>query len=99
MSDTPRTDKACTARMSGYMTGCVDANFARELERELNAAHNEIARRNGQTNYACVCGGTALEAQQRDEWKACAEELARALKIWGSDTDRALGAFNTLKSK
>ena len=36
MIETPRTDKACTARMSGYMTGCVDADFARQLEREVN---------------------------------------------------------------
>ena len=73
-----------------------------ELERakdELNAARNEIARLNGQTCYACQCGGTKLDAQERNDWRACAAELAEAMR--GSSEilrQSALAKFEKLKS-
>jgi len=40
MSDTPRTDAEASDGWSGDAV-CVSADFARQLERELNACHNE----------------------------------------------------------
>ena len=67
---------------------------------ELNAARNEIARLNGQTCYACQCGGTKLDAQERNDWRACASELAEAMR--GSSEilrQSALAKFEKLKSQ
>lgn len=46
VSDTPRTDLACYCD-KGY---AVPADFARQLERELNEAKAEIARLKGKDN-------------------------------------------------
>jgi septal ring factor EnvC (AmiA/AmiB activator) len=35
-----------------------------QLKAELKAARNEIARLNGQTQFACECGGTKVEVAQ-----------------------------------
>lgn len=40
MSDTPRTDAACG---KGNWSHCVDDDFARSLERELNSAQSRIS--------------------------------------------------------
>ena len=72
MSDTPETDaEACYPDSS--LGECVDADFARKLERERDEAREhierqrlEIVRLNGATNHA---GGTPLKIalRERDE--------------------------------
>jgi hypothetical protein len=42
MSDTPRTDEACRAEHDGSPSQWVMSDFARQLERELNAAKERI---------------------------------------------------------
>jgi phage shock protein A len=75
MSDTPMTD----GRKYGYSgdgTELVSADFARQLERELNEARQTIA--NLEASRALANEGAARQAQSRDEWRQCAEGLALA---------------------
>jgi len=46
-TDTPRTDAHVESRFTTWDTRTADADFARELERELAAAHDEIVTANG----------------------------------------------------
>ncbi len=68
MSDTPRTDNA------QWGTGKVTTNFARQLERELNAANERIKRLEeaGDAYSAepcgCVCDGPCSHAPLYDKW-------------------------------
>lgn len=72
-----------------------------QLERELNEA------KNANTNANAAIGDIANEcsriAKDRDEWKACAEELAdRLIKTVCSSDDeswKAFATFNQLKAK
>ena len=76
-----------------------DMKFARQLERELNAA----------LNFSRAIKNADLETwteafAQIDAWKACAEELAEMLSLHyrfmpDHDTKMILDKFNNLKSK
>ena len=81
MSDTPRTD----AHIHSSATPMEDLNFARQLERELNEAKKQVAAANkGAKTNAHVNQDLAKRsvnfAQERDEWRKCAEDNDRWMR-------------------
>ena len=76
MVDTPRTD----AKRSGenhFMGDWVDANFARQLERELNAANEHIKRLEEAGGQLMMWLGGDISASNRqlleDHWNKAKE--------------------------
>lgn len=88
MSDTPRTDAAYRAVINGTDRYSFP-EFARTLERELDAATLELAHRAGAMDYADkLRDELAIAVKERDEARA---ELARVRSVvksrWGLWTD------------
>jgi len=86
MSDTPRTDSALLRYTGGefvtFPVGInliVDADFARQLEREL-ADEKQRCECNRQA-VDLVRGVLAQVQKDRDEWKAIAGELAERASV------------------
>lgn len=76
VSNTPRTDENALPTTQG--PGVVLIDFSRELERENNRLREEIIRMR-ETMHAAV--KLKLKSQEeRDNWKSCAEELAKNIK-------------------
>jgi hypothetical protein len=113
MSDTPRTDKAIITLEfeSGMFSKLeyVTIDFARQLERELNEAKarlHDYASSVIDNREECLNQSMAF-ANERDEWKACAEELAKSLKVLAGDcpcelcegAKAPLARFNKLKDQ
>lgn len=120
MSDTPRTDSEVVinhgiwpVQVAGHLNAKVRADFARQLERELNEAKKKLF------HAEIEAAGTAVEREannkliselrqcdaDRDRWKAMAEELAKALnnelleEFGFKKPCDALTKFNQLKSQ
>jgi hypothetical protein len=81
VSDTPRTD-AEQILQAGHVT----SDFARQLERELNKATAEAETAKASRNRAGMEARNellpklGLVAQERDEWRKCAEKAEADLK-------------------
>lgn len=104
MSDTPRTDEKDKS-LKGNFAMCygIMTEFSRQLERALAAKDadivalkNEVARLNGQTRYACECGGTKVEVAaltaQLTTARACLELIATH---GGTETDEGASCNGT----
>lgn len=110
---TPRTDAIVHEKWIPPVIDCVPADFARQLERELAEALERINKRTERIHeLEKVCHEWCMENaklnQDRDEWKAIAEELAKncrlALGYYGTtwkqaqEIDAALARFNAKKN-
>ena len=84
MSDTPETDAAAKAEigMSSIAQGWyVHADFARLLERERDEARKQCLQ--AENELSLEMAEHEATHQQRDQWRACAERLAAAIKFSG----------------
>lgn len=91
MSKTPMTDAIANKEKFGF----VPTHFARKLELMLNEAQGELL-----STHLAVDDGLLAVTRQRDEWKACAEELATSLLAWEdaySIPSASIDRFNKLK--
>lgn len=68
---TTKTDTPCTDERT-YPADClgntlvVNADWARELERESADLRAKLARLDGLTNWVCSCGGTDCKGQEEN---------------------------------
>jgi hypothetical protein len=95
MSKTPRTDAAhiCLKFSTGRIKRIdyVTLEFARQLELELAEALDGWAKQTEMYEAA---------VKERDEWKQCAEELAKDMRAYNPTCERqSLFRFNKLKGK
>ena len=109
MSDTPRTDEM--EKLISPTIYMVKADFARQLERELNELNEWKAGMKGIEDYYIVKEKLYVAETAADSWRKCANRLAASLrsKMRGEDaryseTGRPcaqsdLEEFNRLASK
>lgn len=76
MSDTPRTDRALEDRGSIVS---VDANFARQLERELVASNNRRELLQSRLNEA-------RNGVELFQWRECARELRSFVLVYATNS-------------
>ena len=67
MNDTPRTDEA------QFGTGRVSVSFARQLERELNAANERIKRLEEAGDYLCAAAAFMGWHDKIEAWNKAKE--------------------------
>ncbi len=72
-------------------------DFARQLERELNATKAKLDTAELMRESFRECS-ERMESE-RDQWKACAKEFARACRSSESEIDQALAHFNELSKE
>ena len=72
MSDTPRTDKEAFFPHDSKYRVC-DDDFARQLERELNAANQRIKRLEETGDYLCAAGAFMGWHDKIEAWRKAKE--------------------------
>ncbi len=85
MSDTPKTDTAAFQIISQLQSGTVDvvpAEFARQLERELNECRE--ANRSQQNNYTLLCNAVFGGGNCTLDWKDPVEIAKKHREVFES---------------
>jgi predicted nucleic acid-binding Zn-ribbon protein len=100
MKDTPRTDAAEYESQDepAAKLGAVDVEFARQLERELNAANDRIKRleeelMNAKNKYAALVADVALYEDRGERIK----RLEQTLEAVTDKLDNAWGIYMQFK--